>query len=480
MKTIKSLFFFLLIISQGLASQITISDEKGCSIQETQGTNFLSLHGFDKAHKAGLSGQGQTIIFLESNVTCDHPLFEASPPITKYDVGRNIEAKGEDKSSYRYTDDHESFYDNIDSDENSTHGNHVIGMAVGQPVQKEVICGNKKHSYTLIGGAVPNAQAINIIHSHVYPSSFAWCPASRFMGTSLYGPLDALNKTGLNKNYKNLDLESMTENGGPMSQETLSWYKRDQINRWRGLKKAEVALPEIKERLALPADDSFLDAFKLASELDGVAINISAILYEIVDPLNGYHIPPQVLDFMGEALEKGDKILVVAGGNEYDNLTTLKSHVYFKDLAAHPQIGPRLLIAINAADRSKRSGIHDYQINFPNVISLPNGYAIDIDLFWSSNYPGQDLKDFAVSAFGSHVISGWKTQEDQLFSSESGTSEAAPLIASLCTLWKQKDPSLTGPQIVQKVKDTVIPIGHEEFFGKGLINAWALLQENQP
>ena len=89
-------------------------------------------------------------------------------------------------------------------------------------------------------------------------------------------------------------------------------------------------------------------------------------------------------------------------------------------------------------------------------------------MYFSSNYPGETFKSLCLSAVGSNIISGYIENK---FQRASGTSEAAPLIASLAGLVKQRFPEMSGPQVIQRLKDTALPLGESKFTGCGYI--WA-------
>lgn len=426
--------------------------------QEGGSTNFLTLHGFDKVHQSGLRGEGQTVIFFESNVDVQHPAFDENN-VMCYDVGRNIVVNGEDKSSFRYTNEYMSFLEGIYSDparSRSDHGNHVIGIVVGQP------------TLIFLGGALPGAKAINVSYSHIHPQR-CWRPVNgscySTMGLSCYGVWDAIEKKELDVQFKTCDWEHKLWEGLPMSPLDISIYQEDEKCRNETKVNIKNSLLPVMDRLKSPADDSLLYAFQLAADLEGVAINVSAILASLCDPLNNFYMPERFIDIISESLVKKDKILVLSANNQNKrNLSDFDQQIYFKQLANHEKIGPRLLIAINV----------DVTNDAP-YIELPNDMMVGVRLFYSSNYPGSDLKDYAVSAFGSNILSASSFNGEQ-FVTNSGTSQSAPMVASLCALWKQKDPSLSGVQIVQKIKDTAINLIDGETFGHGLINAWALLK----
>ena len=71
------------------------------------------------------------------------------------------------------------------------------------------------------------------------------------------------------------------------------------------------------------------------------------------------------------------------------------------------------------------------------------------------------------------TISGDKNNE---YTRDSGTSESAPIITSLAALVKQKFPKISGPEVIQKLKDTALPLGEPRFTGLGYVWAPAALE----
>jgi hypothetical protein len=139
-------------------------------------------------------------------------------------------------------------------------------------------------------------------------------------------------------------------------------------------------------------------------------------------------------------------------------------------MTEHPKIKSRMLIAVNVQTLEIESS-QDAAPSAPKIeIELPDGVTKQIALFKSSNIPGQDLAEFSISAFGSHILSGFANND---LSIESGTSEAAPLIAGTCVLIKQKHPEWNGVKIVEQIKNTVMPVSKrfQSFYGLGILNA---------
>ena len=143
-----------------------------------------------------------------------------------------------------------------------------------------------------------------------------------------------------------------------------------------------------------------------------------------------------------------------------------------RQFAGHPKIGPRLLIAVNAQPDQQIFG-HDLQ----HPTTLASGK--EISLFYSSNIPGENLWSFSVSAYGARNLSAWAGGGTaDAFSIESGTSEAAPQIASLCALLKEKYPHMTASNIVERIKRsaTAVPAAMRPIYGWGVIHAGRALE----
>ena len=207
-------------------------------------------------------------------------------------------------------------------------------------------------------------------------------------------------------------------------------------------------------------DDSLVDAFDQAFKSGAKVLNFSMILASITDPLSDYRIPEPLLQKITQGLVANDQILVMAANNQGRNLSEYKNQVYFKQFSENADISSRMLIVMNVYIGKKGK---------------------KIKRFYTSNWPGKDLSNYTVSAFGKDVVSGYSLKGSEVFRAVSGTSQAAPKVAGFCLLVEQffKDSSqeITSCGIVDFVKRTARPLGDPEIFGKGLINPDALLNE---
>ena len=72
---------------------------------------------------------------------------------------------------------------------------------------------------------------------------------------------------------------------------------------------------------------------------------------------------------------------------------------------------------------------------------------------------------------GQNIISGYGDPEDisNLFYKDSGTSMAASVVSSLCTLVAQKYPHMKASEIVAKIKANAIKFGDPRYTGCGYI-----------
>ena len=433
-----TLFFFFFFLSFGYTA----------SNSEAPPTDYISLQGFDVAHAAGYKGEGQIIAVLNDAPDINHPAFRDPAKRGKihiFDVTRTPPpTMGKDISNFRYP---EKFYDRpqmvINYVKSSlAHGNHVVGLINGKAGQYGKIL--------FLGGAAPDCE----VHSYIEGTAPLILFGLKVKGEALFSYYDLLN------------LYKSNHDDGLIS------------------KQMEIAnkYPEFfKDR---PYDDALLQAFDEISKTKAIGINASFVIKTIVHPETDL-VPQEVLDRIGECLKKEDQILVLSANNQYERNLSGPSHdqIYFQQFAAHPEIGPRLLIAVNAQPDQKES------VTMPAKLASQK----EVSLFFSSNIPGGQYKptkgqkilpanrlwSFAVSAYGARNLSAYgQTGASNEFYIASGTSEAAPQITSLCALIKQKYPHMTAAQIVKRVKMSATPVPPKmrPIYGWGVINAERALE----
>ncbi|RSS39372.1 protease [Streptomyces sp. WAC08241] len=123
------------------------------------------------------------------------------------------------------------------------------------------------------------------------------------------------------------------------------------------------------------------------------------------------------------ARDRGTTVVVSAGN---DN----------KDAAAYSPAGCANVVTVAASDREgNRAAYSNY------------GKAVDVTA------PGGETAVRAADGIWSSLNKGTKSPGDETYASYQGTSMAAPHIAGLAALLKQKSPSLTPAQIEQTIKN---------------------------
>lgn len=427
-----SLLHYLLIAG---VSFCTLSSLCNAMDEDDQpGNNPIKVHGFDQLHKMGLTGEGQTIAFIEERQTKDintHPFFfnKSEGSLKLFDYSRNTVWDGfENCFSLRYTDpDYRDIIQDIQTnvpDYSNGHDTQVIGLAIG----------HKTSSFC--GGAVPEASGIQYNYSSCYYTDYRFGNYMyvHFAGMNQYTCLDILNGV-LNR--------------------TLNEEHRTGFN-----KKIQILQTKYSHlKLDQPVDSSLYEALIAAITSEAKVINISQNIPQLTDPFNNYMIPTHVLDALGLALQQNDKIMVITPGNDFNvppeveqyeieqNSSVAKrsfvKNTYLNCLALHPIISQRLLIPINVYP------CEDTFFNYEQGSNRPLKYE------WGK---------CAVCAVGTNIY--FDTEKG-----ESGTSLAAPLVSSLCSIINQvSGGKLSAAEIVESVKSNTISLGDQETYGHGLIN----------
>lgn len=121
-----------------------------------------------------------------------------------------------------------------------------------------------------------------------------------------------------------------------------------------------------------------------------------------------------------------------------------------------------LLIA--AAGNSGTRGVA-YPAAYDNVLSVAAVDSSNNKADFSSFGPEND-----IAAPGVNILS---TYLDNQYTELSGTSMASPHVAGVAALVQATNPDATAQEIGQILQDTARPLGNEEFFGSGLVDAAA-------
>lgn len=222
-------------------------------------------------------------------------------------------------------------------------------------------------------------------------------------------------------------------------------------------------------------NDTLLKTIVEAANKKNHAINISNYLGTLLDPFNSnldkldslWKVPEPILEALGDALEKGNSVLVLSANNDRADLTESalnlgspmerKRNSYFLQLASDPKIGPRLIIAGN---------IQSYSY-------LEEG-KMSFKLNESSNWPGtnKNIQNNYIGAPGTSIL---LPDSKCTFSSATGTSFSAPFISGVIALMQDRNFQMHGSyleaaEVVQRIRTTAYHSGDPCRFGQGAIN----------
>lgn len=390
-----------------LRYDVSLRSDSGIKVYEA--CDFLSLHGFDSLHKQNIKGKGAIIAFLEPRVQKFHKQFNSkkigvidhSLCSSKEEIFSNFERLG--------------ILQVMREEENCAHGNHIVGIALGNP---RFISLDRKKEIFYPGGCCPEAQG------YVYTySSF-------------------LHSYSKNQNCVGVSILSMKQ--------FEDYSLADELYRCLDLKLTSEEVHYINKR---PIDESPLKA--LVDALNGPAfvINWSSIPYYLMDPRKEpYGIPSSLLEEIATLASAKDKILVFAAGNWGQSFEESEISLFYKQILDHEILSQRVVFAVNLCLSEKEDP------NLFGTLEL-SGHEVYFKLNESSNYPGSLFNNLSLCALGSDILSGW---QDNFFSLQSGTSQAAPIISSVLALMKQRFADLSGPEILQNLKNTSLPLGNEK------------------
>jgi hypothetical protein len=452
------------------AYRLKVCEPDGKLIQEQLAYNPVYLHGFDKAHQQGIKGQGVSIAFLEEGVDQNHPQLKPDQ-IDVIDCTQYEEIIGTDKAIYRHnrefsfrrlglTDRTRSLFCN-------QHGNHVMGVALGQartvsyttnvsfilndPQTSLNDGGRMSFDVTVCtaehpGGCCPEARGI------LYTFSTYYHQASTNYGSACHGisilsieqakKLNLLNTLMRNSQGYQISLEEYYgQLQPPLTPEEETFINEE------------------------PIDKSPITALQEALTGPSFAINWSFTPWFLMDPTNSYKAPMDLLNYLGEQAEVNDKIIIFCANNDSECLEQKIEAEFYNQILLHPILSQRVIFSVNVCPTTMEDEMKIGELNI-------NNQRIPFKLYYSSNYPGESLKSLCLSAVGSNIISGYNKDGVQR---GSGTSEAAPVIASLATLVKQRFPAMSGPQVIQRLKETALPLGESKFTGCGYVWAPAAL-----
>ena len=419
------------------------------------GIDPIDLHGFRAVHETGITGKGTRIVFIEtmggiSAVRLPEALQlkKDGGAICVYDCSHEPVLPGaEDKSVLRMSVEsriEDAFAPPAEQCLEGTYHSHEIQTA-------SLALGTR--------GAAPGSSYLGIHHGIRYASGVLDFSIYTRSGAAIYSYMDLVRRSTEQKIHQ-------------------FYYRGDAslrlINIERNIGQLE---PGVRTYLTeRPVDSSILDAIRIGASTPKCIINMSIDLTSLTDPFDSFKVPVATLDAIASQVESSDSILILAATNLADGGISKKERVdgYLRSLAQHAVLGPRTLIAINVESQSSGA---DFKTPVmlakdigPNKITLPNGMTTFLRLFHDTNLPGEGgWEKSAICALGANIVFPNGITSN-------GTSLSAPIIAGLAALIQEKYPALSGPEVVQRIKDTAIKLGDAKIYGNGLINPLAAVR----
>ncbi len=411
-------------------------------------TDPIKLHGFDRVHARGIRGAGQTISMIEGmNEMVAKQLPDAfqSKDIKVFDCSCSSYClKGSiDSSSYRYPPNLRSPYFNFPifktdermQQETSDYKDHVIqttSLALG------------------MNGAAPDACGKGFHITCMYTSGLLDYHKYERCGSALFTYSEMLQHA-----YDHQVLYGMEKWGDNKESILQNWHK-------------EIENSPFKEQLTEKTiNPGVLDAVRHGASKQRSILNLSMRLTSLCDPFDDFRVPARILDHIAETLEATDSILVMAAANFGDDVEGQAKGIqkYLQSFSQHERLKKRILIVINLEEHDKKPNFErDLRNILPVKIAVFNGIKKYVKPHFSSNIPlDHGWDECAISAFGTNILfpGGVKSL---------GTSLATPLVSGGCALVWEAHPQFSGPQVIQHIKDTAIPVGDIKIYGHGLIN----------
>lgn len=473
------IIFSFLLLSVGNSTEGTIQLDlcdikSGKTLQTQKGYDPIYWHGFDIAHAKGMKGEGNTIAFIEGGVINTHVQFQEGQ-VTIVDCSQNEEIVGEDRALFRIGPESiiskKRLFFHVDKSlDDNNHGTHVMGVALGQPMDvdlvskclpmlRDEIFPSPKDEYENLnspakfkgkhgGGCCPGAQG----YLYTFSAYKITSPDQFHFKTTIYEM-----GTALLSFQQFIDLKLYTEANAPSV-----------------MKRFEKLTPPLSDQevdffKTKPVDGSLMVAFREALKGPGYVVSCSFKPFTIMDPTKKGAVPIHILDELAMLAEENDKIFVWAAGNDtlyldsedydYPNI-----HTFFQQVCVHPILSKRTIIAVNAYPTTE-----DDSGKLADIVL--RGKSIPLKLHPSSNYPGDKLKELCLSAVGSSILSGYN---EDTYKRMTGTSQAAPIIASIATLVyskaKKEGQPINGLKVIEHLKKTALPLPDPKF-GCGYV--WA-------
>lgn len=414
--------------------------------------------GFRELHELGITGKEIGIVIFEPDpiqISLFHPAFKGKK-MRLVDVSRDSCSENfEDQSQIRYTSKVVEEF-RMDFWSPKDHVQQIASILIGTPSEIN----------NFLGGVAPNTNLTLISFSHINCSL-----------RDCFHP-EPIYNTGM-------AIYSFEEFGNKFNDLLLE----------EGIEKSQ------------KIDDSILHALEVAFRSKARIIEGSFNLQSPCDYKKEFYLSEDYLNYLTDNLVENDQIMIFAAGNTRENITEsiakakncftifntspnysylskeydhysegakFSRQNYFIQYATHPQLKDRFLIVTNIekSDENTRSSMD---------IAFSNGAQGRVDLDYTSCYPGanKDLQEITVSAFGSEIQVA--TGKWGMFENKSGTSLAVPMVAGLLSLideyYQKNDKKLTGPQLIQVLKDSCLLPDKEkaEYYGKGIIDPLGFL-----
>jgi hypothetical protein len=421
---LKSIFSFVALMRMGIAAECPDLIEQ-CGI-------FHDI--LYSVHERGITGKGTHVCLLEDGCTLSHRVFKGvENQLHGIDVSLREEALPgyQDQSTLRYPKGTSILQDEFPLLMSTADarpcwaGDHTSQLIVSKP---------SKIVKEFKGGVAPDAEMTIIAGSHVRLSEFWQSPQTLNTSTALYTLEDVDSDDSLDGRFKDIaDIES---------------YKARKESVFSRLRSQSFYKHII--------DDSAITQLETAFMTGAKVISIPRELTMLENSKDRYRIPLWILKIIENGLLMSDQVLVLSANNNSKNLSEFTEQPYFKQFTECPAIASRMLIVVNVGQITEA----EYEIG-PKC-----------------NYPGKDLKDFTVSAYGIGAQC-----MDEYYDCTTGLMSpalASARVAGYCLLVQQwftqkygKAP--TASEIVEIVKNHAIPIGNPEIFGKGLVDFSFLL-----
>lgn len=187
---------------------------------------------------------------------------------------------------------------------------------------------------------------------------------------------------------------------------------------------------------------------------------------------------PDEINRIKNALVKNGTVLVITASNEAkDAIEKEPTTKYLVQLVADPEIAEHLLIVASIEESSSCS-----LKNNPRQSSI---HPCALESMMAGN--DTNIQRNFIGAMGHNIFSAWHrfttyvSDEIELFKSQSGSSMAAPIVTGIAVLLHnhlaQKNPQVTFMDVIKIIKERAKPVGPATSFGLGIIDTQALFPD---